>query len=628
MTRLISTIVCVCLYSLVDAFVLPSSSVVKRSGEAVSQWKNPTTKPITTTPSARNRIDAATNNALTLKMMIGDVSSLASETISSDWALLSSSSTLNLLSMLPSSTSSLLMSFVDQGQNLAGIFFQASLLPYILFLYFLSFRANRIPPLANFGFQFVLIFVLATIPSGIISKSTYGTSLANVDWLHGGAEFLLTVANILLVVGFLEGSNSFSQTDTNTTPSTETGTSLNIGRVAAFSGAAIFAAACALGPSMGLEAHSPFLTGLGDLSNDAILSLPWVTHSEPINALSIPTWAIHFSSVLEFLVAMNLVWKFSQPTQNESWKGLTWGMLPLHASGICACVYHFFYNPSALQFLVTMQAAFTCLGNITCAIAAFRIAKSNGWTLQEINPIPTSNTSPQGLIVDELAVTPLMKPVISSGGNIAVTQEESKPILAAKLIGLTVVLSYLVKYGELGIDLPFTPNGPVALGLVLGIPLITASSYVSNTEISNQLPLTESFPLSEVTSKSTGSGTDAMDSSAMKTLGEGGSSDAAGSLSMADIKKYGVAGTVAYVLTELAFWIVAFPVASTALYQTTGHWPDIINDTADRATVLGFIFAGANVARLLVPLRLGAALALAPWVDENLLNREATSNNE
>jgi hypothetical protein len=29
----------------------------------------------------------------------------------------------------------------------------------------------------------------------------YGTSLANVDWLHGGAESLLTVTNLLLVVG-------------------------------------------------------------------------------------------------------------------------------------------------------------------------------------------------------------------------------------------------------------------------------------------------------------------------------------------------------------------------------------------------------------------------------------------
>lgn len=95
--------------------------------------------------------------------------------------------------------SSHLLAFADQGQNLAGIFFQASLLPYLLFLYFLSFRANRLPALGNFGFQFVLLFVISTIPSGIISKSVYGYSLADTDWLHGGAESLLTIANILIV---------------------------------------------------------------------------------------------------------------------------------------------------------------------------------------------------------------------------------------------------------------------------------------------------------------------------------------------------------------------------------------------------------------------------------------------
>jgi hypothetical protein len=92
-----------------------------------------------------------------------------------------------------------LLSFTDQGQNLAGIFFQSSLLPYLFFLYFLGFRGNRIPALGNFGFQYILFFVLATIPSGIISRSYYGYSLADVDYLHGGAELLLTISTLLIV---------------------------------------------------------------------------------------------------------------------------------------------------------------------------------------------------------------------------------------------------------------------------------------------------------------------------------------------------------------------------------------------------------------------------------------------
>ena len=48
-----------------------------------------------------------------------------------------------------------------------------------------------------------------------------------------------------------------------------------------------------------------------------------------------------------------------------------------------------------------------------------------------------------------------------------------------------------------------------------------------------------------------------------------------GGLSYAAIKKLGVAGTLAYILTELAFWLVAFPLAATSYYQAFGHWPDV-----------------------------------------------------
>ncbi|EKX46149.1 hypothetical protein GUITHDRAFT_70974 [Guillardia theta CCMP2712] len=70
---------------------------------------------------------------------------------------------------------------------------QASLLPYLAFLYFLNNNGAKTPKLSGFGFGFLLLFVIATIPTGIISKTVYGVSLADVDWLHGSAEALLTV---------------------------------------------------------------------------------------------------------------------------------------------------------------------------------------------------------------------------------------------------------------------------------------------------------------------------------------------------------------------------------------------------------------------------------------------------
>ncbi len=79
--------------------------------------------------------------------------------------------------------------------------FALSLLPYLLFLYFLS-KTPSTPRLALVGFYLLLVFVAITIPAGIYSKVHYGKSLANVDWLHGGAETFLTLSNIVVVLGF------------------------------------------------------------------------------------------------------------------------------------------------------------------------------------------------------------------------------------------------------------------------------------------------------------------------------------------------------------------------------------------------------------------------------------------
>jgi hypothetical protein len=79
--------------------------------------------------------------------------------------------------------------------------FALSLLPYLGFLWFLS-RSQQTPRLALIGFYMTLVFVAITIPAGIYAQTAYGEMLANVDWLHGGAELFLTLANILVVLGF------------------------------------------------------------------------------------------------------------------------------------------------------------------------------------------------------------------------------------------------------------------------------------------------------------------------------------------------------------------------------------------------------------------------------------------
>ncbi|GIL44003.1 hypothetical protein Vafri_1588 [Volvox africanus] len=96
-------------------------------------------------------------------------------------------------------------------------------------------------------------------------------------------------------------------------------------------------------------------------------------HAEPGNALSMPTWAIHVSSVLEWVTAMGLMWKYAEASGNPRWKGMAWGMVPSLGSAMAACTWHFFYNSPDLEFLVVVQSALTVIGNCTCWLAAYRI---------------------------------------------------------------------------------------------------------------------------------------------------------------------------------------------------------------------------------------------------------------
>ncbi|KAK6117137.1 hypothetical protein DH2020_049182 [Rehmannia glutinosa] len=115
-----------------------------------------------------------------------------------------------------------------------------------------------------------------------------------------------------------------------------------------------------------------------------LISLVGPTHaadfpvlSEPSNALSLPTWAVHVSSVVEWATAMALVWQYGEKSGYESWKGLSWGMVPLLGGALCACTWHFFYNSESLEVLVALQAALTVIGNATMCIAAYRIYVSS-----------------------------------------------------------------------------------------------------------------------------------------------------------------------------------------------------------------------------------------------------------
>ncbi|PIG93696.1 DUF2499 domain-containing protein [Gloeocapsopsis sp. IPPAS B-1203] len=95
-----------------------------------------------------------------------------------------------------------------------------------------------------------------------------------------------------------------------------------------------------------------------------------------MHALSIPTWIIHVSSVIEWIAAIWLIWIYGEVTRNRSWWALSLAMLPALVSAMCACTWHFFDNAKSLEWLVTLQATMTVVGNFTLLIAAWIIWRS------------------------------------------------------------------------------------------------------------------------------------------------------------------------------------------------------------------------------------------------------------
>jgi len=354
----------------------------------------------------------------------------------------------------------------EEAEQLAGPFFGASLFPYLAFLWLLARDENQCPKGVIVGFATCLLFVFLTIPAAIASQVLYGVSLADSDWLHGSAESLLTVTNLITVVAFRQALNAKEKgtpmplSATTWSPMTW----LVVGLTALASLSAVIPAVS--DPSV----HTKYLDGFMDL--------PFTLDSfganiEPENALSITTWIIHISSLVEFLVAMGFAWRWATVVDNKSWKGLTWGLLPLHSSGITACTYHLFYNQ--IPFLVPFQALLTCIGNTTAAIATYRIARSNGWKPEGIDEKWVSK-------MDFLTNAPLSD--ISAGKTASLSTDESESLVGfedlgqalsgdndysflIKLFGGCAIASYVIKYGETYFSFPYDANPYAGLAFIM-----------------------------------------------------------------------------------------------------------------------------------------------------------------
>ncbi|MBH8576012.1 DUF2499 domain-containing protein [Nostocaceae cyanobacterium CENA369] len=110
-----------------------------------------------------------------------------------------------------------------------------------------------------------------------------------------------------------------------------------------------------------------------------------------MHALSILTWIIHISSVIEWIAAIWLIWTYGELTGNRTWWGLSLAMLPALVSAMCACTWHYFDNAQSLEWLVTLQAAMTLIGNFTLWAAAVWIWRSTKFVNVATNTIESKS---------------------------------------------------------------------------------------------------------------------------------------------------------------------------------------------------------------------------------------------
>jgi len=86
------------------------------------------------------------------------------------------------------------------------------------------------------------------------------------------------------------------------------------------------------------------------------------------------------------------------------------------------------------------------------------------------------------------------------------------------------------------------------------------------------------------------------------------------------VRDAGVAGAISYASWEVAFWALSIPVCLWTYVQVEGHMPDLAS-AEDLGKLTAEAFAFINLARLVVPVRLGLAISTVPWVQKNVVDK-------
>ena len=84
--------------------------------------------------------------------------------------------------------------------------FAASIFPYAIFLFYL-YKIKSVDKYVKTGFSLTVLFVFITIVISIFTLNYYDKTLVEVDFLHGSAEFFLTLSDFVILFGFIRMLN-------------------------------------------------------------------------------------------------------------------------------------------------------------------------------------------------------------------------------------------------------------------------------------------------------------------------------------------------------------------------------------------------------------------------------------
>ena len=100
--------------------------------------------------------------------------------------------------------------FIKFIEKLASIdntaLFAASIFPYAIFLFYL-YKIKSVDKYVKTGFSLTVLFVFITIVISIFTLNYYDKTLVEVDFLHGSAEFFLTLSDFVILFGFIRMLN-------------------------------------------------------------------------------------------------------------------------------------------------------------------------------------------------------------------------------------------------------------------------------------------------------------------------------------------------------------------------------------------------------------------------------------